>query len=290
MRITVIGAAGKMGSWFTKYFVKHKHKVFVYDTDNQSLKKLKRLGVNIVDNLKFVLMNSDIVIVCVPMNSMKRVLLHVSKYMMIGATLIEISSIKHEAHKILSEVVRMYKLKPLCVHPLFGPGAEDIDEKKIALIPVFDVHTELRNAKKLLRGASLVIVDVKDHDKIIAVVLGLTHLNNAIFAKIISDEKEFGRLKEIGGSTYRMQSLVSESIMNDQPELFKSLLMSNSNMKHYARTLLETTQQFCKYILDENPRGLSKTYQKIQDRLSKQANLEKSYQKMYKILKMLRES
>lgn len=288
MHVTVVGAGGKMGVWFTKHFVKQKHTVFVHDTNKESLKKLKKLGANIVDNLKFTLMNSDIVIVCVPINSTKRVLLQVAKYMMIGAMLIEISSVKHEAHRTLSEVARMYMLKPLCIHPLFGPGAESIKGMKVALIPVVDVHAELRKARKILKGASFVTVDVKDHDKIIAVVLGLTHLNNAILAKIISDEREPNRLKEITGSTYKLQSLLTESIVNDEPELFTSLIMSNSYTKQYARNLLETTQQLCNYVLNENPRGLSKAYVKIRDKLSQQVNLEKSYKMMYEVLKMLK--
>lgn len=288
MHVTVVGAGGKMGAWFTKHFLKQKHTVFVHDTNKESLKKLKKLGANIVDNLKFTLMNSDTVIVCVPINSTKRVLLQVAKYMMIGAMLIEISSVKHEAHRTLSEVARMYKLKPLCIHPLFGPGAESIKGMKVALIPVVDVHAELRKVRKILQGASLVTVDVKDHDKIIAVVLGLTHLNNAILAKIISDEKEPKRLKEITGSTYKLQSLLTESIVNDEPELFTSLIMSNSYTKQYARNLLETTQQLCNYVLNENPRGLSKAYVKIRDKLSQQVNLEKSYKIMYEVLKMLK--
>ncbi|MFQ5940651.1 MAG: prephenate dehydrogenase/arogenate dehydrogenase family protein [Nitrososphaerales archaeon] len=288
MHVTVIGAGGKMGTWFTKYFVKQKHKVFVHDTTKQALNKLKRLGVNTVDDLKFALMNSDIVVVCVPINSTKRVLLQVSKFMMIGATLIEISSIKHESHRALSEIASMYKLKPLCVHPLFGPGAEDIKGMKVALVPVLDAHAELRNAKKVLRGASLVTVDVKDHDKVVALVLGVTHLNNTILAKIISDEREPGRLKEIAGSTYRVQSLLTESIMNDEPELFTSLLFSNLYMNRYARNLLEATQQLCNYVLNENPKGLSKAYRKIRERLSQQVNLQKSYRTMYEVLKMLK--
>lgn len=288
MHVTVIGAGGKMGTWFTKYFVKQKHKVFVHDTDKNALNKLKKLKANVVGDLKFTLMNSDVVIVCVPINSMKRVLLQVSKYMMLDSTLIEISSVKHEAHKTLSEVARMYKLRPLCIHPLFGPGAEGIKGMKVALIPVFDAHAELKDAKKILQGASLVTVDVKDHDKIIAVVLGLTHLNNTILAKIMSDEKEPNRLKEIAGSTYKIQSLLTESILNDEAQLFTSLLMSNSYMRRYARNLLETTQQLCNYVLNENPRQLSKTYMKIRDKFSQQVNLEKSYKTMYEVLKMLK--
>jgi len=288
MHVTIIGAGGKMGAWFTRYFLKQKHRVFVHDANKQSLKKLTKIGASVVDDLKFVLMNSDVVIVCVPINSMKRVLLQVSKYMMIGATLIEISSIKHEAHRTLSEVARMYKLNPLCIHPLFGPGAESIKGMKVALIPVFDAHAELRNARKMLQGASMVVVDVKDHDKMIALVLGTTHLINAILAKIMSDEREIDRLKEVAGSTYKIQSLLTESIMNDEPELFTALVTSNSYTRQYARNLLETTQKMCDYVLNENPRGLLNTYMKIRGKISQQVNLGKSYKTMYEVLKMLK--
>ena len=287
MHVTVVGAAGKMGAWVTKYFLKQKHKVFVHDTNKAGLRKLMRLGANIVDDLKFTIMNSDAVILCVPINATKRVMLQVSKYMMIDATLIEISSIKHEAHRTLSEVARLYKLKPLCIHPLFGPGADSIKGMKVALAPVFDVHAELRSARKIFNGASFVTVDVDEHDKIIAVVLGLTHLTNAILARILTDERELNRFREVAGTTYKLQSLLTESIMNDDTDLFTSLIMSNSYTRRYARSLLNTTQQMCNYVINENPRGLSNAYAKIKEKLGQQVSLEKSYQTMYEILKNL---
>lgn len=288
MHVTVVGASGKMGTWFTRYFLKQKHRVFVHDINKDGLKKLRKFGANIVDDLKFTIMNSDVVILCVPINATKRVMLQVAKYMMIDATLIEISSIKHEAHRTLSEVARLYKLNPLCIHPLFGPGANSIKGMKIALAPVFDAHKELRNARKLFDGASFVTVDVDDHDKIIAVVLGLTHLTNAILAKILSDERELGRFKEVAGTTYKVQSMLTESIMNDDTDLFTSLIMSNSYTRRYARSLLNATQQMCNYVISENPRGLSNTYAKIREKLGQQVNLEKSYEVMYEVLKNLK--
>jgi len=288
MHVTVVGAAGKMGTWFTKYFLKQKHKVFVHDTDKAGLKRLTKLGARIVDDLKFTIMNSDVVILCVPINATKRVMLQVSKYMMIDATLIEISSIKHEAYKTLFEIAHLYKLKPLCIHPLFGPGANSIKGMKIALAPVFDANTELKNAKKLFSGASFVTVDADEHDKIVAVVLGLTHLANAILARILADEDRLDRLNEVTGTTYKLQSLLTESIMNDDADLFTSLIMSNSYTRRYARSLLNTTQQMCNYVINENPKGLSNAYIKIKEKLGKQVNLEKSYQTMYEVLKNLR--
>lgn len=288
MHVLVVGAAGKMGAWFTRYFLKQKHKVFVHDTNKAGLRKLVRLGANMVGDLKFTIMNSDAVILCVPINATKRVMVQISKYMMIDATLIEISSIKHEAHRTLSEVGRLYKLKPLCIHPLFGPGADTIKGMKVALAPVFDAHKELRNARKIFGGASFVTVDVDEHDKIVAVVLGLTHLTNAILARIFADEREISRFKEVTGTTYKLQSLLTESIMNDDVDLFTQLIMSNPYTRRYARSLLNTTQQMCNYIINENPRGLSNSYVKTKAKLSQQVNLEKSYQVMYEVLKNLK--
>jgi len=288
MHVTVVGAAGKMGTWFTKYFLKQRHKVFVHDTNKDGLRKLVRLGANIAGDLKFTIMNSDLVILCVPINATKRVMLQVSKYMMIDSTLIEISSIKHEAHRTLSEIARLYKLKPLCIHPLFGPGATSIKGMKIALAPVFDSHAELRNARKIFNGASFVIVDVDEHDKIVAVVLGLTHLTNAVLARILANEREISRFKEVAGTTYKLQLLLTESIMNDDSDLFTSLIMSNSYTRRYARSLLNATQQMCNYIINENTRGLSNAYIKAKEKLGQQVNLERSYQAMYEVLKNLK--
>jgi len=75
--------------------------------------------------------------------------------------------------------------------------------------------------------------------------------------------------------------------MNDDVDLFTSLIMSNSYTRRYARSLLNTTQQLCNYVINENPRGLSNAYVKTKEKLGQQVNLEKSYQVMYEVLKNL---
>jgi prephenate dehydrogenase len=285
MRVTVVGAAGRMGTWFTRYFLKQRHKVFVHDINKPALRKLVRLGAKPVDNLKFNIMNSDAVMLCVPVNSTKRAMLQVAKYMMIDATLIEIASVKREAHRTLTEVARLYKLRPLCIHPLFGPSAQSLKGMKIAVVPVMNTRSELRSARQLFRGASFVVTDVDEHDKVTAVVLGLTHLTNSILAKVLADERDLNRFRELAGTTYTLQSLLTESIMNDETELFTALATSNHYTKRYARNLMETAQKICNYVIADNPRGLSNTYANIRERLSEKTDLEKSYQMMYEVLK-----
>lgn len=288
MQITIIGAAGRMGAWFTRYFLSRGDDVFVHDLDKPGLQKLKKAGATVVDDLKKTVVDSDAVMICVPINTTKRAILQVSKHMMIGSTLIEISSIKHGVHKTLAEVARLYSLKPLCIHPLFGPGAEGIKNMRVAVIPVIKVHAEMRNARKLFAGALLVTVDVDEHDKMIAVVLGLTHLMNAILARILADENRLAEFQEVAGTTFKLQSLLTQSIMNDDVNLFTSLIMSNPYTRRHARNLMNVTQQLCNYVINENPRGLANAYTKTRDKIAAQTKLEKSYETMYEVLKSIK--
>ena len=70
--------------------------------------------------------------------------------------------------------------------------------QNIISVPIKDAKKELTVAKSLFEGANFVTIDAVEHDKKIAVILGLTHLMNLVFANIVSkDEKMFINRKNV---------------------------------------------------------------------------------------------
>ena len=62
--------------------------------------------------------------------------------------------------------------------------------KNIIIIPIKDAKKELSITELLFPKANFVTIDAAEHDKKIAVILGLTHIINIAFANILAkDEK-----------------------------------------------------------------------------------------------------
>jgi len=296
MKITVIGAMGRMGSWFTRYFSSHGHEIYAYDIaiTNDSIRDKSVIYhsnnnsnitlVNSSNQLHDVARLSDVVILCVPINSMLDSL-KIARYMHHNATLVEIASLKHRIVKRLRNYVSRYNIKGLSIHPLFGPGADIHASNRYALIPVLYRDEELRIARELLSDtAKIVVVDDEEHDKVMAYILGMVYVMNVTWSMLV-DDKTRRLCKDLGGTTYRLQSMIAEGILNDDPSLFSSLLL-NRYLKGYIKRFIRLNQDILASIDSKDVKGLESMYLNLKDSIKRDhANsIERSYRLMYKVL------
>ncbi len=218
--IAIIGAGGRMGSWLTKYFVNNKNfRIKAYDKNMYSIEK--QLKVKIEIDFNKCIKDSDIVILCIPLRIIPQMIGECSQIMKRNSVLIDISSIKSKSFISLSKIQN--SILPICIHPMFGPGASHTTRLKILFIPVRNYTKELRFVRQLFQNFEILpIENAIKHDHIMAVVLGLNHYMNIIFADVIASHK-YKNLEIYSGNTFRIQCILSESILNDDIDLLNSL-------------------------------------------------------------------
>ena len=119
-KITVIGAGGKMGKWFCKYFLDLGFEVTGYDAEN----KVSGKGINISESLVGSILNTDYVMLCTPTRRTPEIIRLIAKEMKKGTYLIDISSEKSKVMSALSKIP--VKINPICIHPMFGPGTKKV--------------------------------------------------------------------------------------------------------------------------------------------------------------------
>ncbi len=286
MKITVIGARGRMGSWFTRYFSTHGYEIYAYDiidgdtTKEGNVKFIDSSSLNQVVNV------SDVVLLSVPIDSMLDSL-RVARYMHANAILVEIASLKHGIVKRLKQYALKYGIKGLSIHPLFGPGAEIYARNRYALIPVLDKDEELSIAGSLLGNSSIMVIDSAEmHDRAMAYILGMVYAMNVTWSMLISS-KERVTCRELGGTTYRLQSILAEGILNDDPSLFSSLLL-NRYLKGYLKRFIKLNENILKMIENKDKKGLERVYanlkRSIKGNNSNNNSIDDSYRLMYRIL------
>ena len=204
-KMTVIGAGGQMGQWFAKYFANSDFEVTGYDSEN----KITGKGMIQSDSLVGAILKADYVVLCTPTRRTPEIIRLIAKEMKRGTYLIEISS---EKSKVVSSLSKMPdKINPICIHPMFGPGIKTIKGQNIISVPIKDAKKELTVAKSLFEGANFVTIDAIEHDKKIAVILGLTHLMNLVFANIISKDEKMHLTEKMSGTTFRVQKTLQRA-------------------------------------------------------------------------------
>ena len=254
--ITIIGAAGKMGKWFFQYFNNMKNNP--YQPENVSslsidkilLYDIKQINyIHPIDNNEHVVITnnvsesvkiSDIILFCIPVNEIIKIINHNIAKFKSGSLIIEISSVKSTIHKTLSAISLNLNIVTLCIHPMFGPGASIFSKNKAIYIPVNNNNrkTEEDLLNKIFPSFDKIIIENPNkHDLAISVTISLIYFINLVFSKFLvelSNTKEFQFeddlmqfFKKISGSTFKIQSLLSESILTDDVSLFLTLFVDN---------------------------------------------------------------
>ncbi|RNJ80418.1 MAG: prephenate dehydrogenase/arogenate dehydrogenase family protein [Nitrosopumilus sp. H8] len=277
-KITVIGAGGQMGQWFGRYFAGKKFEVTGHDNENPVTGR----GIIVSDSLVGAILKADYVILCTPTRRTPEIIRLIAKEMKRGAYLIEISS---EKSKVASSLAKMpAKINPICIHPMFGPGIKSIKNQNIISVPIRDAKKELTVAKSLFEGARFVTSDAAEHDKRVAVILGLTHLVNVVFAKVVSKDEKMNLTEKMSGNTFRIQKTLAESILTESPELIETVI-ANPEIRRVAEEFWKDIGRLLTSIQDSKTEEIVAYVKETQERLAKHSDMEESYKRLTKMAK-----
>lgn len=277
-KATIIGAGGQMGQWFSKYFKSEGYEVTGYDSEIKVTSK----DVIVAESLVGGILNADYVVLCTPTRRTPEIIRLIAKEMKRGTYLIEISS---EKSKVVSSLSKMpAKINPICIHPMFGPGTKTIKGQNIISVPIKDAKNELTVAKELFKGANFVTIDAAEHDKKIAVILGLTHLMNLVFANIISKDEKINLTEKMSGTTFRVQKTLAESIMTESPELIETII-SNPEIRRVAEEFWKDIGRMLTAVQESKTEEVVNYIKECQERLGKHTDVNESYKRMTKMVK-----
>jgi prephenate dehydrogenase len=280
--LAIVGI-GKMGLWFCNYFSKKNNfNISLYDKRkiNLDLKKYPN-NITVCNSLETCVRKADIVIVCVPIRITIAVVNKCTPIMKKGACIVEITSLKTNIFDSLLKIPD--HLIPLSIHPMFGPGAKQLRDTKILIIPVRNKRKEQRLVKSLFNEAkTIVIKSPKYHDALMAVILGMVYYVNLLLGVTLSNEN-ITLLKKFSGTTFYLQALLFESILTDNSSLISSLLADNKELLKYLKKFNEESGKLFS-MLTKNKDELEKSINKIKKNYPNKRNIVSSYEKMYSIL------
>lgn len=271
--IAIIGVGGKMGEWFANYFLEKDFEVIGYDSENE----IKTKSVIKANSLVAGVLKAEYVLLCTPTRRTPEIIRLIAKEMKRESYLIEISSQKSKTAVALAKMPS--KVNPICIHPMFGPGIKKIHGQHIISIPIKDAKKELSVAKSLFPDANFVTIDAIEHDKKIAVILGLTHLINLAFANILAKDDKISLTEKMSGTTFKAQKILTESIMTESPELIETII-SNPEIRRVAEEFWKDIGRLLTSIQEGKTEEILTYIRSAQERLGKNSDLEGAYKKL----------
>jgi len=274
--IAIIGAGGAMGKWFSEYFLKKGFEVTGFDNTNPVIKNITE-----AKSLISAILNVDYVLLSTPTKKTPEIIRLIAKEMKRESILIDITSQKLKTSAALGKIPA--KVSPICMHPMFGPGAKSLKNHNIILIPIKDGKKELNVAKNLFPDGNFVTIDSTEHDKKIAMILGLTHLINIAFANILAKDDKILLTEKMAGTTFKAQKILAESIMTESPELIETII-SNPEIRRVAEEFWKDVGRLITAAQEGKNEEIIEYISTNKEKLSQNVDLEKSYKKLSKMV------
>lgn len=286
VKVAVIGGAGRMGAWFVGYFSSRGFQTALSDVRVEEAGSVaSAVGAELAETNIGAVRDADLALICVPIVETPGVIREVAPHMRGGAVLAEVSSVKGQTVEALRGAASL-GVRPLCLHPMFGPAAESLKGKTIVVVPVMDGDVEAGLALSLFEEAEIVVSSQEEHDRVMAVVLSLTYFMNLAFAQVLS-EGDLSSMKRLAGTTFTVQLAIAEAIVGEDPGLVESLLRENRYTELYVDRFIGEAERIRGLIRDDS-RGLIELYDSIRDCFVRDPDYARADERRYKAFEALR--
>ena len=252
-KVLIIGGLGRMGSWFSEFMSMQGYDVHIAD------KNIDEEDESHFSNWKDTDDNYDITVVATPLRESKEILEEILEHGREGI-LFDIASIKSPIKETLTKISEK-GMRVTSIHPMFGPDTDLLTGKHIVFMNLDeqDSHLEIM---KLFESttAQLIEMSIDSHDYAISYVLGLSHIINIAFSKVLYDsgekEEEFS---QVSSTTFKDQIEVARRVSQENPNLYFEIQHLND---HSIKTI-EELNRVIQEISDAITMGSEENFVKI---------------------------
>jgi prephenate dehydrogenase len=285
MKTAIIGA-GKMGRWFTKFFLEEGDSVIVSSRSKEKLLKIRdEFGVETADNVGAV-KKVDRVLICVPIENFEDVAKEIHSHVRSDQVVMDICSIKEAPVKIMHKYIK--NGITLGTHPVFGPGAKSIENQNFILTPINDKEKRFAGEFKgwlEQRHANVFVMSPRKHDELMSVVLGLPHFLGLVVCDTLLNYPNFLETRKVAGASYKMLLTLAEAVASEETEFYTSLQMRLPEIEKIEGLLLGKTEEWLSMVKRKDRSAFASKMELVKRKLRKvNPDYVRSYEVMQKLL------
>ena len=285
MRVAIIGA-GKMGRWFTKFFLEEGDSVIVSSRTKEKLLKIRdEFGVEIADNVSAV-KNADRVLICVPIENFEDIVKEIHFHIRPNQVVMDICSIKEIPVKIMHKYIKTGTT--LGTHPVFGPGVKSIKNQNFILTPISNKEKVFaENFKSWLeeRQANVFIMSPRKHDKLMSVVLGLPHFLGLVVCDTLLNYGNFLEMKRVAGASYKMLLTLVEAVTSEETAFYTSLQMNLPEVEKIESLFFEKSREWLNLVRRKDRSAFANKMELVKTKLMEvNPDYAKSYEVMHRFM------
>jgi prephenate dehydrogenase len=293
--ITIIGGSGGMGKVFSKYFKDHGFDVTLFARNELKLKEVaSNLNVKYELSLEKSVKNADLVMISIPITSTAEMILKIGPLLKKNTLIFDITSLKRSVVNALTEVQNKYPINCISLHPMFGPGITDMKNYIMMVLKIggTEKYEELVNELlNLFRSDGLIITETEPdiHDKRVALTLGVPHMFNILFLNLLKKSNEpLNELTRYTGTTFLLQKVFAESIIQREMEMFGEIQMENQEFLKILEKFEVLLSRYKKIVEEKNVKGFNEIFFQGLEYSKEDNHFKNSYNYFYEFMKILK--
>ena len=293
--ITIIGGSGGMGQVFSKYFKNHGFLVTIFARDKNKLKiAADNLGVATATSIEESVKKAELVLISIPITSTIEVIKKITPHLKEDALICDITSLKNEICQVYKQEIKKYPINCLSIHPMFGPGITNMKNYMMLLIRIGgtkNYNILINELIELFKSDGLIVVETNPdiHDTKIALTLGLPHMINILFLNLLKNSnKPLKELTRFTGTTFLLQKVFAESIIQREMEMFSDIQMENPKFLEVIDELRSLLEQYKKVIETKDRKKFYELFNESLDYSKNDIHFEQSYGYFYEFMKILK--
>lgn len=234
-RALVIGGAGRLGGWLVRYLDGQGFEPLVADP------ALDGDGRTRFADWRDAPLDCELIVVAAPIAASREVIEELARLQPPGIVF-DVASIKAPLIDAIGRAANA-GVAICSIHPMFGPDTRLLAGRHVLLMDCGS-NRALAAARALFADtmAELVELDLAEHDRLMAWVLGLSHLLNLLFAGTLAASGQAGaeRLASISSTTFKRQLEIATDVTAENPGLYFEIQRLNPNQPVVLETLHRT--------------------------------------------------
>ncbi|MFH0860554.1 MAG: prephenate dehydrogenase [Candidatus Altiarchaeota archaeon] len=260
-RVAIIGGYGGMGRIFARLFKEEGFDVTVTGpTERKGRKAAEELGVSYSRDNAGAASTADIVIVTVPISVTVDIIKEVAPHVREKSLLMDLTSIKEGPCKAMLNHSGK-GVEVLGCHPIFGPRVGGLENQVLVL-------TSLRGTKwtqkvrKIFeaRHARVYESTPEEHDRIMAVVQGLTHFSYISFAKALKDLNfDIKKSRKFSSPVYELMLDMVGRIIGQDPHLYAEIQFMNPHVGEAHEAFLRSVSELKDIVREKDEKSFVQT-------------------------------
>jgi len=268
-KIAIIGGSGKMGRWSATFLLQEGCDVVITGRNRNKLEDArKKLNIEVATAVEAVKW-ADVVLLSVSLSNFEDVVKEIASHTHAGQVIIDNASIKEFPVEVMHRYIKSGLV--LGIHPMFGPGAESINDQNIVLTPTNEAEETLAHeVRKYLeaRGARVTLMTPRQHDEMMSIILGLAHFIGLVSADTLASCERLDQMNAVSGTSYRLVLSLVKAVISEDPEFYASLQMSLPGMAEFEKSFASKAKEWADLVEKKDQQEFMSRMQGLKKRLT----------------------